>query len=535
MKHKIRNGSRGVTIIEILAAAAVLFIGISYVMQVFPMGFAAANKSKNMSIAYNLAASKLEECRGMIMFGGTDPNSDTKSSYASYYGNLQAPNPDGTSYNRISTDGEFRKFSSTWTQHGGSLNPESTYFYRIEACSVVSRPDYFTEYPVQYNGNSAMRFDGTGKAVTFDTAADIGEGYEGFVGAYRITVTVRGPLPSISDADDGVFNKRFKQGACEAILSTIVTNDRLGDALLAEAIVTRSMEGSDNNNKVINIPTIPRRAKTGDYLNKIYVKGFKGEQNCHPENFTVINPARLSHAELADTGPTVVMGNVTSAINSSPTNGGTYRYYPNGAQNYTAPTVMTGKDASQLASAAATAKNGPANRATYFQSAFYDPDYSKYNRAYSGEVFDGKETKEAGGGYGPADGHGLNLYGMDNIIIYCKAAGVTDANCSFEKGGWIAESNKLIRMLPPKSAGNSTNWWCFVLLNDLYGADSDFVGRECALMDNRYDGAYELTGTSWKKYGYPAGSFNGTSIMGTRVRSLVRVESGDDYNGKTYY
>ena len=70
---------RGVTLLEILVAVGVMAFAISAIMQIFPVGFADSTRASYLAIAYELAGQKMEEIRGMYLFGG-DPDVDIKSS-----------------------------------------------------------------------------------------------------------------------------------------------------------------------------------------------------------------------------------------------------------------------------------------------------------------------------------------------------------------------------------------------------------------------------------------------------------------------
>jgi hypothetical protein len=84
-------------------------------------------------------------------------------------------------------------------------------------------------------------------------------------------------------------------------------------------------------------------------------------------------------------------------------------------------------------------------------------------------------------------------------------------------------------MYPPKSANNSSDYWCFELLNDVMARDCDYADKHGPyLMDKVFDGDSFLD-VGGKQVGYPAGSFNSKGMRGTRVRSLVNIEAGRFY------
>ncbi|MGM9999479.1 MAG: prepilin-type N-terminal cleavage/methylation domain-containing protein [Candidatus Bruticola sp.] len=470
---------RGVTLIEILVAVAILAIGFGTVFQVFPMGYAAAAKGKNLNIAYELASRRLEEARGYVLFGGNPTNGNALSSFA-YWGS-GAPAPDGTTYKAVSTNGNFVAFST-------STAPENKYFYKIDCLPVVDNRRLYLEFPARRTGTkSPIHYNGSYAAAT--EVADTANA--GFASMFRLTVTVRGPLPSADLAADDEF-VNYSEGAVEAILSTMVCNENLGDALLASNMVLRNASygrvGDDATGGLAGVATYagtPRRGPTVSNLNKVLIKGFT-QTNPHPENFTVLNVANLTPTELADTGPSILDSAGAAAV----------------------------------------------GRSRFANDAYYDPSYGKYNPYYkdkTGSQFSAQELIET------------NILGLDNVMIYSPSLAVGGSTykhsaCSWTGGGWIAESNKIHRLLPPGAGGNpSSSYWCLELVNDLIGRDGDSPSKAgAALMDMKFDGDIYLGSST--VVGYTAGSCDSSgNVFGTRVRTLVRIEAGKNYNSVLKY
>ena len=479
MNLRRSNNLRGVTLIEILVAVAVLAVGFGTVFQVFPMGYAAAAKSKNMNLAYELAARRLEEARGYVLFGGNPNNGNTLSSFA-YWGS-GAPAPDGITYKAVSTNGKFVAFST-------SKAPEDKFFYKIDCLPAVDNRRLYLEYPAKRTGTvSPVHYKGNyaPSAETADTS------YAGFASMYRLTVTVRGPLPKVDLASDTEFAK-YADGAVEAVLSTMVANANLGDALLAEDITIRKSScgaiGDDITGGLSGVTSYKglfKRDPNAKDLNKILIKGFT-QDNPHPENFTVFNVSNLAPDELADTGPSILDKNGAASV----------------------------------------------GRGRYANDAYYDQSYGKYNPYYkdkTGSQFSAKELIET------------NILGLDNVMIYSPSlakGGSTyrHGNCSWTGGGWVAESNKIHRVLPPGANDNpSKNYLCFELVNDLIGRDGDSPSKiGAALMDKTFDGDIFLGNTN--TVGYTKGTCDSAgNVYGTRVRSLVRLEAGKNYNNTLNY
>ena len=583
MKFVLARGGRcrGVTLLEIVIAAAILAVGLGTCLQVFPMGYAAATKAKNGTVAYELASKRLEIARSYALFGQSG-----KTGVDSSFGNVLAPNPDGN-YKEVNTGGQFIAC--------GSSSPENRFFYKVDCLPVVDSQRLYKEYPYskpETRSNYRMKVAGTTGDLDANTSGELavdvatGSGQEGFASMYRITVTVRGPLLKAEQASDANWGS-YSSGASEAVLSTMVANTYLGDALLAQDIrVTR--DGSQfreihevpyksgdrdkifrHNYTYLYSRTMAFRDARYHDLNKLWVKPISGKM--HPENFSVLEPAQLSVVELADTGPSVIgcmdPTNWEWINNESQSGVGSGEF--GGLTNAFGATKNTKKVACLNRRAFVSNSN-----TSYYHNIYY-VDKDSVTDSMEGE---GKTNKwrgfnpgnpdggEYGNGYGGNNEWGefsqrcreTNMLGLDNIIIYCPARKTTlpesecnsvgvgtvkvynydhvipssspgDKSPSFEEGGWIAESNKLVRMYPPKSANNSSDYWCFELLNDVMARDCDYAGKYGPyLMDKVFDGDSFLDGEG-KQVGYPAGSFNSKGMRGTRVRSLVNIEAGRFY------
>ncbi|MBQ7503686.1 prepilin-type N-terminal cleavage/methylation domain-containing protein [bacterium] len=504
----IKRGFRGVTLLEILVSVAVLAVGLGIAFQVFPMGFAVSAKSKNLSLAYELAAKRLEEARGRVLFGGNRANTSITNGERSFYGNLRAPNPEAageTAYSQVNTNGQ-------WIPCGTTGTPEAFYYYKVDCIPVIDTRGLYAEFPHYYKDDNSFRPDTmAGTAPWTDNAYNSGNVLaDGFASMYRITVTVRGPFPPPTNglnanalaaqsnrASDTVFNTlddTSKHALSEAVLSTIVANSRLGDGLLAKEITLRYP-----NSVKSHVSGLGQRYPVTNGLvnNVIYVKGYGGTgASLRAENFTLLFTPNLTSMELDDTGPTIVSSAVAA--------GGTLTSLEQLVDR------STGIDEKYKANA-------------HYKSLFGS---NLTSSAKSVALMDGTYC-------------GTNLYNMDNIVIFCPtyAKSYAHNSCTFNNGGWVAESNKLWRMTPPNAAGNTESYWKFELVNELFGRDGDYttgvnknsgygngtVSREGYLMDKVFDGDILL---SSGYIGYPVGSGSGSGITGTRVRSLVTIESG---------
>lgn len=266
-----RGRRAGVTLLEILVAVAVLAVGLSTIFQIFPMGFAASSKSASQTIAYELAAQKMEDARNNFLFGGIPSGSSAapaapNSTSALYYGSQTAPNPDLTTYKEVNTNGTYQEFSTTSV-------PEKNYFYRVECVPVIDPARKYQEYPFEQGGDNSR----------------------GFATMYRITVTVRGPVQTKAEAQDPVFGAGLaRKGSVQVKLATYVANKTVGEAkLAANKIVRRKVGGNVTLEPEANIIFITGSGTTADTYP-------------YPENFTVFSRAFLCPNEIEDGGPTLI-------------------------------------------------------------------------------------------------------------------------------------------------------------------------------------------------------------------------------------
>ncbi len=484
IKAANKNSRRpaGVTLLEILIAIAIMAIGLGTVFQVFPMGFAASNKSSAQAIAYELAAQKLEQMRGSHLFGGVPESvssaADKERDKYRYWGKINAPNPDPNpdDYNEVITNGEYKAFSETAV-------PEKHYFYKVESFPVVDLKRKYLEYPHYYDDS--------------DSATYGGDDWRGFATMYRLTVTVRGPLSDISFASDTEW-PRHNKGAVEAKLSTMVANKRLGHALLAKAVCVRRKAtpalseegpgaidassylfvttGSPRDDDMSHYRTNLDSRAFSTYTRSIWVKGLYGNYP-FPEDFTVFNSPLLTNMEKIDGGPTIVIpvSGGYDVLNRSKLD--TFKYY---------------------------------NAANIPFSATAPQTNTVHDKVKPFWPFNGSQ-----------DSYGLNSLGLDNIVIFKS---VSDSNSA----PFIAETNKLIGMVPPGVGDNqSATYWRFDLLHHIYGRDGDYPGRGMSIMDNTFDGDCNAgtTGVPNKYYGYPAGACaSGGVPTGGQVKFLMKLE-----------
>ena len=500
-KYRSLKANSGVTLLEILIAVGILAFSISAIMQIFPMGFSSSARASYTAIAYELANKKMEEIRSTYIFGGDpDPSlaCDNIEGYK-YYGyrgthlastadwDLAGGHPlckvygdifDYINPNRFdSAERGFYPFSSA-----DGANVESRYYYRVELLPQVD--------VVRRSGNRVYVLpawipSGWLTHPDYKYLAYNVYSRHGFCDAYRVKVTVRGPVRKREHAEDENW-KYYKKAAVEANLATIIANKEFGVGYLAYDVICRV------GNKSSGQETMYRRNKQDSRC--IYVTG-PNYKRFYPENFAVIRPETLSMNERWDTGPAITFPCNKSArpATNKPDayyasrSGGTnhkYNYYEtwdlltgsNTSEQITGHTINYSSVRDSLQGCAGNSSwndvnwNSAQDHSVPKQVFKIDPQNIDALCAHSG-------TTSNDASYVPG---GLNLLGQDNIMLICRRKGTDN------KYYYYAESNKLIFMCPPHTdyngvtpygiayeIFNNTNYWRFDLLNNVYGRDSD--------------------------------------------------------------
>lgn len=489
-KHREQKSYAGVTLLEILIAVGILALSISAIMQVFPMGFSSSARASYTAIAYELANMKMEEIRSTYIFGGDpDPKLDCNNKDTYKFFGYRYDHPLSVIYGEqydFRKIGDVKKFHEFRSSDGA--NVESRYFYRVEMIPQVDACQKSGNYI--YASAKTSGSDGDNEIGSLnDSNRFIEHGWcYGFCDTYRVKVTVRGPVRKLDHAQDENW-KYYKKAAVEANLATIITNKELGLAYLALDQVCRIIDDSNTERMMSDWYRLDSRS--------IYVTG-PGGKRFYPETFTVLRPEHLTMNERWDTGPAI-----TFPINQTKQSKNIDAYYAS----------RRGGNRHAYSYYRSYGNSGPINPSEQVSSHYIDFDNSVRksksqqleftnsiysNRAHNSSWNDlswdtthdpAKQIKvvnpktdlgtgtndcaHSGDNFVPG---GLNLLGQDNIMLICKDP----------EGHFYAESNKLIFMVPPKSkcyvvnqtgtahwTYNSSDYWRFDLLNNVYGRDSD--------------------------------------------------------------
>ncbi|MBQ7567263.1 prepilin-type N-terminal cleavage/methylation domain-containing protein [bacterium] len=516
-RRSLRQRRGGVTLLEILVAVAILAFSISAIMQIFPMGFSASAKASYTAIAYELAGQKMEEIRATNIFGGdADPSlaanaPDTYKFFGHRTHPLTAIKGAGQTEETVN---EFVDFESS-----DGANVESRYFYKVELLPQVDIG--------QKSGNFIYSFG------TSDSGAP-GDAY-GFCDAYRVKVTVRGPVRKKEYAQDDNW-VYYKKGAVEATLATIISNKEFGVAYLALDLVCRVVDSAGKEWMWNDDSATDSRS--------IYVTG-PNNKRFYPESFAVLRPEFLTKNERWDTGPAITFpcnaASAPASVDAYYASRGdlSHRYaFRQGTENVTDHTInfQTIRNRNLMGSISGFQGynySHAGSRRFVNNSSWNDLQWNTANDTRHEINAVNPATKNTSCAHASSTTPafvpgGLNYMGQDNIMLICA-----------RNGHYYAESNKLIFMAPPNTNGqivnqygiahathNKTNYWRFDLLNQVYGRDSD-----CKVRESWY-GAKPLVDSEW---GDPTtteyseqGDFNLKSYSADSVDRTTNIIVGQD-------
>ncbi len=236
MKNKMPKGKkkRGVTLLEILVAMVVLTGGLFMVFNIFPKGFAASYRSKNQTIATQLAQGRLEEiiqnkepadCRGgsnclyrmprVISEPETGISFDPLTSGMGTNCDQLYVNPGDYGVSGSTRMGTLCTFHmgvvddySSWEQF--SENP--WFWFHVQVTPVLDRSSNYPAFDPNDNTNRKTL-------------------YRDYGSCSRVTVRVRGPIDNITNWDT-VMTAGGGRLPAEVVLSTYVANKYLASTLI---------------------------------------------------------------------------------------------------------------------------------------------------------------------------------------------------------------------------------------------------------------------------------------------------------------
>lgn len=199
----------GVTLIEILVAMSILTVGLFMVYNVFPMGFAVSYRTKNHTIATQLAQQKLEE-----LITNKRIATCRKDTTTGCLVRPLEPNPSNPDYDMFF---DCRKF------YGGEFNTNSNKVQDATYCGAYSGP---IDSPTSWQAFPNPTSDPNNiywYHIDVTRAIDPAQKYRSTGNLIRLTVTVRGPIADMNQWDLLTTAKGQRLPA-EVYLVTYVTN-----------------------------------------------------------------------------------------------------------------------------------------------------------------------------------------------------------------------------------------------------------------------------------------------------------------------
>ena len=260
-QNKKMKPQKGVTLMEVLVAMVILSIGLYMTYTTFPLGFSASYRSKNRTIATELAQQKMEDIlnnREPIECYHHETNADCR---------CLPPDVNDTSYNYDNLTYDCRYFYGGKRENGIVKNSTYCAYHMGTKDDINWKP-----FP---SPNNMWWYH-----IDVTPVIDPAKKYRSMGDLMKITVSIRGPFIKDSDFTSwDSITKKGPRGFVEVVFSTLQTNKFLG-----AANVTGIKSGS--NGYVLNVDNI--------------------------RNFTVINKDSLTHEELNDPSKITLYGRNTT-------------------------------------------------------------------------------------------------------------------------------------------------------------------------------------------------------------------------------
>ena len=218
--------SRAFTLIETLVAIAIAAVGLLTIFELFPVGFMASSKSNSRVIATTVATDIMSCYRRVLASGSNDLTNFRnmcKFVYA-YVENVSPVSPNGLAA------------ASRWSNDYSifpNVQGDAQFYYKVWISEVIDPQQRFLSAIALTENTSNPAANGplTGQASSGAWAyADPDS-----VGMRRITVFVRGPFASSTDAVSFNGNASQRSGAVEVKIVGYVANTKLAYTTLSVA------------------------------------------------------------------------------------------------------------------------------------------------------------------------------------------------------------------------------------------------------------------------------------------------------------
>ncbi|MCD4784603.1 MAG: prepilin-type N-terminal cleavage/methylation domain-containing protein [Candidatus Eremiobacteraeota bacterium] len=198
IKKMRKKGTLGVTLIEILVSMVILSVGLFMVYNIFPMGFAASYRSKNRTIATQLAQETIES----VIHNKTDKFVPALSGFN-----------DGATHCQLQTGGtcRFRPLEDNYNSPDYTSSFDCRYFFGGDVIGGKVQDATYCKYHSgligvatnwnRYSDDSDSPFWLFWYQIAVTPMTDPAQKFRNVGNMCRITVTVRGPVADMNDWD----------------------------------------------------------------------------------------------------------------------------------------------------------------------------------------------------------------------------------------------------------------------------------------------------------------------------------------------
>ena len=306
---------RAFSLIEVLVAIALAAVGFATMFELFPFGFAASARSESRIKATAIASDIMASYRRVLQAGpnnyslavGFTPNVNVYKGYDNPNGVAQATYAMFAQYTQTYTETQLNcggvpgnPWNNDYTKLPG-VTGDPTYYFKVWVDEVIDPTSKFedaSDLLISQNLNIQPKFA--------PYAPDL-------VNLRRVTVFVRGPLPSFAAAD--AFNGNLPATQTAPTTPSAGAGGGVGTALSGSAVEVRLVSYVANPRLATFelwqpagpgalLDNVGISLYTGQFTNRLYLSNTDDPStNCMPDNFTVFNRAHLSQYEYDDTGP----------------------------------------------------------------------------------------------------------------------------------------------------------------------------------------------------------------------------------------
>lgn len=271
IKKMRKKRTLGVTLIEILVSMVILSVGLFMVYNIFPMGFAASYRSKNRTIATQLAQETIES----IIHNKTDKFVDPAFN-------------DGACHCQLQTGGtcRFRPLEDNYNAPDYTSSYDCRYYFGGEVIGGKVQDATYCKYNSgligvatnwnRYSEDSGSPFWMFWYQIAVTPMTDPSQKFRSVGNLCRITVTVRGPVAKMEDWDTAIDPPDLQQPVGQNRDPGLGRKSKLPTEVALSTVIA---------NKYIPLTTISTTYNQPNWHNGVYDDG-SGSIGWHDPNDT---------------------------------------------------------------------------------------------------------------------------------------------------------------------------------------------------------------------------------------------------------